>query len=101
MSVRDFVRSLWIIYISLTKCRDTLYHARIIKKYFAKSYLLLFTWQGIKGGVNNILLYSNVQQNTYAEKKGKAYSCLIILYCRFSNNFCTLYTPSFNTQCLI
>ena len=65
------------------------------KKYFAKPYMLLFTWQGIKGKVNNIL-FSNVQQHTHADKKGKAYSCLIILYCRFSNNFCTLYTPSYN-----
>ena len=57
--------------------------------------------KGIKGGVNNILP-SNVQQHTHADKKGKAYSCLIILYCRFSNNCCTfIYTPSYNTQCLI
>jgi hypothetical protein len=63
MSVRDFVciQSLRIMYISLTKCRHTLYHARIIKKYFAKSYLLLFTWQGIKGGVNGPLKITNVK----------------------------------------
>jgi hypothetical protein len=26
-------------------------------------------------------------------KKKSIYSCLLILYCRFSNNFCTLFTP--------
>jgi hypothetical protein len=64
-------------------------YIRIIKKYFAKPNLLLFTWQGIKGKVINILR-SNVQQHTRADKKGKEYSCLITLYCRFSSNFCTL-----------
>ena len=53
----------------------------------------------IIGLLNNILSsIANLQQHTRADKKGKAYSCLIILYCRFSNNFCTLYTPSYNTH---
>jgi hypothetical protein len=87
------------MYISLTKCSETRYTMTYNKKYFAKPYLLLFTWQGIKGGVNNILS-SNVQQHTHADKKGKAYSCLIILYTvrRWSNNFCTLYTLFYNTH---
>ena len=38
------------------------------------AYLLLFTWQGIKGGVNNIFP-SNFRQHTRADEKGKAYSC--------------------------
>jgi hypothetical protein len=104
MSVRDFVRiqSLRIMYISLTKRKRHVIPCKYNKKYFAKPYLLLFTWQGIKGGVNNILP-SNVQQHTHADKKGKAYSCLIILYCRLSVTIFVPYTllPTIPSPCLI
>jgi hypothetical protein len=45
------VYELCILYIP---DKDTLYHERIIEKYFAKPYLLLFMRQGIKGVVNGL-----------------------------------------------
>ena len=91
-----------IVYIPLTKCRDTLPY--MIEKYFAKPYLLsfcalAFTEQNIKARLNRyiIILEGYVQYFGSIVNKGKTHSYFTILLCGFYS--VTLFVPNIVPFC--
>ena len=87
-----------IVYIPLTKCRDTLPY--MIEKYFAKPYLLsfgafVFTEQNIKARLNRyiIILEGSVQYFVFHSQQRKNTQLFynFVVWILFCNTVCTKY----------